>query len=763
MAQDLQLALRIRADVQQALREIRGLREDVGRLGGHAEQGARGMERLGRAASGTTSVLRQLRGVLASVGAALVVRRIIQADDAYTRLQGRLRLVTETEQERIEVERQLFELAQQTRTAYESTVELYTRVAQSSERLGLSQQQLLEITRSTNQAIAISGASAVEAQAGVIQFAQALASGELRGDELRSVLEQLPRLARAIGDGLVQIGVAAEGGIGEIRRLAADGLLTAETVVSALLTQGERIEEEYSRLPRTVGQAWTQLANDLQRAAAAGDMQPLVESIDDLRELVTDPAFVEGVAALVDMMGRIAVAATRAAVAIRDGARRLGEWVAETIHGPADPIARVTRQMDELRRQRDEILRDLQRPRLLRGAEAFASEEELRQRLQRITEQLIELEQLRQNLINMAARQTDTAATTTDTGGTPAPIAPVPLAVDDEAIDAARDQLQQLAASLREQVATWGQGAAAALEYRLTIGDLADAVAALGPEGERLREEILAQARALEALREEQRAAAEAEREHQRLMDEGARLTESLRTAQERYDAELARYRELLEAGAISQETFNRAVQAAQMRLEAASQTTKSAGEEMSQYAVGAARSIQSTFADFLFDPFDEGLAGMVRGFADAIRRMIAEAAAARTLGWLLGPQFGVTGELGGVLGSLFHSGGIVGEAASTRTLPALAWLGAPRYHSGGIAGLAPDEVPAILRRGEEVLTADDPRHRANGGGQGVGVRIINVIDPGVTHDHLQTPAGERVILNIIGRNARAVRAALQG
>jgi hypothetical protein len=42
-------------------------------------------------------------------------------------------------------------------------------------------------------------------------------------------------------------------------------------------------------------------------------------------------------------------------------------------------------------------------------------------------------------------------------------------------------------------------------------------------------------------------------------------------------------------------------------------------------------------------------------------------------------------------------------------------------------------------------------------------VRIVNAIDPGVTHDHLQTPARERVILNIIGRNARAVRAALQG
>jgi hypothetical protein len=42
-------------------------------------------------------------------------------------------------------------------------------------------------------------------------------------------------------------------------------------------------------------------------------------------------------------------------------------------------------------------------------------------------------------------------------------------------------------------------------------------------------------------------------------------------------------------------------------------------------------------------------------------------------------------------------------------------------------------------------------------------VRIVNAIDPGVTHDHLQSPAGEKVIVNIIGRNSRAIRAALQG
>jgi hypothetical protein len=74
----------------------------------------------------------------------------------------------------------------------------------------------------------------------------------------------------------------------------------------------------------------------------------------------------------------------------------------------------------------------------------------------------------------------------------------------------------------------------------------------------------------------------------------------------------------------------------------------------------------------------------------------------------------------GAVLSSIFHAGGVVGEPAPMRAV---------RYHSGGVAGLAPDEVPAILRRGEEVLTAADPRHRDNAGQQPPsGMRMRDII-----------------------------------
>jgi hypothetical protein len=99
-------------------------------------------------------------------------------------------------------------------------------------------------------------------------------------------------------------------------------------------------------------------------------------------------------------------------------------------------------------------------------------------------------------------------------------------------------------------------------------------------------------------------------------------------------------------------------------------------------------------------------------------------------------------GGFGGFLGNVFslfgfHSGGLVqaGGQTFTRALPlalaATMATAAPRYHSGGIAGFAPNEVPAVLLRGEEVLTEDDPRHIKNyrAGGNGVMVNSKVVIN----------------------------------
>jgi uncharacterized protein (TIGR02594 family) len=115
---------------------------------------------------------------------------------------------------------------------------------------------------------------------------------------------------------------------------------------------------------------------------------------------------------------------------------------------------------------------------------------------------------------------------------------------------------------------------------------------------------------------------------------------------------------------------------------------------------------------------------------------------------------------------SVLHTGGIVGSGGSARSVSSLMFAGAMRYHSGGIAGLRPNEMPAILERGEEVLTKSDPRHRFNRSGDGQGgpvaapqdIQIVNAIDAGdFVSKGLATRPGQRSVMNFIRSNSREI------
>lgn len=126
----------------------------------------------------------------------------------------------------------------------------------------------------------------------------------------------------------------------------------------------------------------------------------------------------------------------------------------------------------------------------------------------------------------------------------------------------------------------------------------------------------------------------------------------------------------------------------------------------------------------------------------------------------------GLGGAIAGAISGLFkfHEGGVVGSSGTPYGRPvAPAWFNnAIRYHSGGIAGLRPGEVPAILKRGEEVLTESDPRHIGNSGGATptpANVRVVNTFDSGsFLSEALNTTVGEQVILNFLRANSGAVR-----
>lgn len=155
-----------------------------------------------------------------------------------------------------------------------------------------------------------------------------------------------------------------------------------------------------------------------------------------------------------------------------------------------------------------------------------------------------------------------------------------------------------------------------------------------------------------------------------------------------------------------------------------------------------------------------EALRDFVRGFVASMAQIAVRALATYAVLQLLDavyPGLGkATAATMGATASVQHAGGMAGTGPARAVNPLL-FAGAPRYHSGGMVGLRPDERPAILQTGEEVLSRADPRNQANGGG-GANVRIINTVDPALAAEYFDTPAGEKTFINLISRNAATMR-----
>jgi tape measure domain-containing protein len=212
---------------------------------------------------------------------------ISRTADEYSNLAARIKLTTGEGVVFTTAFNGVQEVAQRTNSTLEGTGTLFTKIAQAGKALGLGVADALHLTESINQAVQISGSSAEASSAAIIQLIQGLQSGVLRGDEFNSVMEQAPRLAKALADGL---GVTT----GELRKMAEAGKLTSATVISSLQGQSAVLQSEFEKLPATVGRAltslstsWTIYVGEVDKAngisaAAASAINALARNLDTL-------------------------------------------------------------------------------------------------------------------------------------------------------------------------------------------------------------------------------------------------------------------------------------------------------------------------------------------------------------------------------------------------------------------------------------------------------------------------------------------------
>ncbi|RWY67876.1 hypothetical protein EHI46_26285 [Rhizobium leguminosarum] len=217
---------------------------------------------------------------------------------------------------------------------------------------------------------------------------------------------------------------------------------------------------------------------------------------------------------------------------------------------------------------------------------------------------------------------------------------------------------------------------------------------------------------------------------------------------------------------------------------------TAKVGSGLTAFGLSASnvQNLVGSFADGLvgaFDNFAQAVANGANAFqalgqaflqfaADFLREiatMILRQMILNALAGIGGPIGSAAQGLGGLGKAVTaHTGGLVGSVATgggntSRQVAPMWFANAIRYHSGGIAGLRPDEVPTILKRNEEVLTEQDPNHRFNRGkdksseaGGGQPIKQVLVLDQRDLSNAVASSHGEKVVITHIKNNAPTIR-----
>ncbi|MDC5083726.1 tape measure protein [Acinetobacter baumannii] len=278
MAQESRLVIVI--DSQNAERNARNLGNELDSIERKGDYASKSMDGL----SVATRALAGYMAGLVTVGAA------ISKMDAYTGLQNRLKLVTNNQAELNKATEDTFRIAQKTYSAWDSVLQVYQRFSDNAKTLNLTMDDTARLTETVSKAVAISGASAEAADAALVQFGQALASGTLRGEELNSVMEQTPALAKAIAQGM---GIT----VGELRSVAAEGKITSQEIVKALKNVQNDVDALFAKTDITIGQSLTLLNNEITKfvgeaGQGSGAAQALSDSIQVLAENLESISYV---------------------------------------------------------------------------------------------------------------------------------------------------------------------------------------------------------------------------------------------------------------------------------------------------------------------------------------------------------------------------------------------------------------------------------------------------------------------------------------
>lgn len=208
------------------------------------------------------------KNLAATIGASVGLKKLIELSDQMTSTTARLNFIVDDGGSVEALEAKIMASAQRSRTAYLDTASAIASMGANAGAAFTSNDELIAFMEQVNKQFVIGGASAQGQAAAMLQLTQAMAAGALRGEELNSILENAPGIARAIEQ---YMGIAE----GSIKSYAEKGAVSATVVKNALLSIADETNAKFNGMAMTWGQVWTQMGN-----IALKVTQPLLTAIN---------------------------------------------------------------------------------------------------------------------------------------------------------------------------------------------------------------------------------------------------------------------------------------------------------------------------------------------------------------------------------------------------------------------------------------------------------------------------------------------------
>lgn len=247
--------------------------------------------------SAADGLLGKIGGILAAYLSIQALGDVLGLSDSVAQTSARLDLINDQRQTTVELERMIFDSAERSRASYMDTAAIVAKVGANAKDAFSSTAEMVAFAEQLNKKFKIAGATTEEMSSALLQLTQGLGSGVLRGEELNAVFESAPNIIQSIADYL-------EVPIGTIRKMASEGMITADIVKNAMFSAAEETNAAFENLPILFSEIWTSFKNQ-----ALWAFQPVLQKLNEIANNEKFQSTVDGIINLLYILSSAAVIA----------------------------------------------------------------------------------------------------------------------------------------------------------------------------------------------------------------------------------------------------------------------------------------------------------------------------------------------------------------------------------------------------------------------------------------------------------------------